>query len=156
MTARISAEASLLERIHLFRTDWQQGHGNLKKFIRECQNLRTVTPQVWTKRVALAYVELLTEIKEQPAPRERHSNADHHRPPARMRGGSSVDGQPSCEPHTRCLRDSHQSSDPMESSKYFDLTKVDCQRPPDTVRNIPEVMEFLSSLRSPSRVPEKR
>ncbi|KAF4726834.1 hypothetical protein FOZ63_007857, partial [Perkinsus olseni] len=80
-------------------------------------------------RVALAYVELLTEIKEQPASQGPSANIVHH-PAGHVRGES---GYP--------------SSRPMESCVYFDLTKADCARPPDTVRNIPEVVEFLQSLR---------
>ncbi|KAF4656557.1 hypothetical protein FOL47_008879 [Perkinsus chesapeaki] len=131
MTARISAEANLLERIHLFRTDWQQGSGNLKKFIRDCQQLREVRPEVWTKRVALAYVELLTDIKDRPAPARREE--------------SSV---------TRCrsIRNGYAQSVP-ECSIYFDLTKASDERPLDTVRNIPEVMEFLSNLKCSHNAP---
>ncbi|KAF4688901.1 hypothetical protein FOZ62_007156, partial [Perkinsus olseni] len=97
-------------------------------------HLRTVTPHVWTKRVALAYVELLTEIKEQPA-------SQGHHPAGHVPGGSGS-GYP--------------SGRPIGSSVYFDLTKADCARPPDTVRNIPEVVEFLNSLRPQATIRETR
>ncbi|KAF4718794.1 hypothetical protein FOZ63_017669, partial [Perkinsus olseni] len=91
------------------------------------------TPHVWTKRVALAYVELLTEIKEQPA-------SQGHHPAGHVPGGSGS---------------GYLSGRPMESCVYFDLT-ADCARPPDTVRNIPEVVEFLNSLRPQATIKETR